>query len=58
LDNSASETDNAKTNQEIKRTLTNRPVLKIIACNDTELQEHQQRLVAIEKASGACLWNK
>jgi DNA polymerase-3 subunit epsilon len=53
LDNSASETDNAKTNHEIKRVLTNRPALKIILCNDTELQQHEQQL-----ASGDYLWNK
>jgi DNA polymerase-3 subunit epsilon len=53
LDNSASETDNIKTDKNIKRTLTNRPALKIIPCNDTELQQHEQRL-----ASGDYLWNK
>lgn len=36
----------------------NRPALKIIYCTETEQNEHQQRLVAIDKASkGQCLWS-
>lgn len=38
---------------------TQRTALKIIACSEQEQQEHQQRLLAIDKASqGQCLWNK
>ena len=37
---------------------TDRPALKVIRCTDEELSAHQQRLEAIEKASGACLWNQ
>lgn len=37
------EVDNAATHQEVKRTLSNRPALKIIACNEEELQQHQQQ---------------
>ncbi|MDO9213402.1 MAG: DNA polymerase III subunit epsilon [Methylococcales bacterium] len=37
------EVDNAATQQEVKRTLSNRPALKIIACNEEELQQHQQQ---------------
>lgn len=35
-----------------------RPKLKVIACDEQELLAHQQRLDAITKASGLCLWNK
>ncbi len=58
LDNSASETGNTPANKDLKRSLSNRPALKIIPCNDTERQQHEQRLAAIEKASGGCVWNK
>lgn len=37
------EVDNAFTSKEVKRTLSNRPALKIIACNEDELQQHQQQ---------------
>jgi len=36
----------------------NRPPLTVIRCNDEELTAHQQRLEAIEKAGGACIWNQ
>ena len=58
LDNSASETINTAANKDLKRSLSNRPALKIIPCNETERQQHEQRLMAIEKASGGCVWNK
>jgi DNA polymerase-3 subunit epsilon len=35
----------------------NRPPLKIIRCNETELQAHLSSLEAVRKASnGKCLW--
>jgi len=38
---------------------TDRPRLKVIRCNEEELQAHQQRLEAVDKASGgACIWNR
>ncbi len=41
------------------RLANNRSALKIIACSEQEWQEHQQRLLAIDKASqGQCLWHK
>jgi DNA polymerase-3 subunit epsilon len=52
------ETAGSSENTEIKRILKDRPALKIIACNDEELSAHQQRLEAIEKAGGSCLWNQ
>lgn len=51
--------DQSQTQHAIKRTPKNRPALKVITCNDAEQQEHEQRLAAIDKASGGqCLWNK
>ena len=44
--------------REIVRIATDRPKLKVIRCSEEELQVHQQRLDAIEQASGACLWKK
>ena len=55
------QTDNQQNTdtQAIKRTLGNRPALKIIVCNEHEQHEHEQRLAAIDKASGGqCLWHK
>ncbi len=45
-------------NKDVKRVSADRPALKIIRCNDEELSDHQQRLEAIEKASGGCIWNQ
>ncbi|MDD1612018.1 MAG: DNA polymerase III subunit epsilon [Methylococcaceae bacterium] len=42
----------------VQRIATDRPRLKVIACGAEELEAHQQRLDAIEKAGGACLWNR
>ncbi len=42
----------------IQRIATDRPPLKVIACGPVELEAHQQRLAAIEKAGGSCLWNR
>jgi DNA polymerase-3 subunit epsilon len=42
----------------ILRIATDRPPLKVIACGPEELEAHQQRLAAIEKAGGGCLWNR
>lgn len=52
------EIDNATAHQAVKRLLVDRPALKIIPCDETELQAHEQRLASIEKASGNCLWSK
>lgn len=58
LEETTSQTNTTDTRQDVKRSLADRPALKIISCNETELDHHQQRLAAIEKASGNCLWNK
>jgi DNA polymerase-3 subunit epsilon len=40
----------------VQRIAADRPRLKVIPCSADELEAHQQRLAAIEKAGGACLW--
>ncbi|PKM12087.1 MAG: DNA polymerase III subunit epsilon [Gammaproteobacteria bacterium HGW-Gammaproteobacteria-3] len=42
--------------QAISRVSAERPRLKVIACDEAELTAHRQRLEAIEKMSGLCLW--
>ncbi|ASF45040.1 DNA polymerase III subunit epsilon [Methylovulum psychrotolerans] len=42
--------------QNERRVASDRPPLAVIACSDIEQAEHQQRLEAITKASGLCLW--
>ena len=56
LDEGQSEMDESSINTDINRMSVDRPALKVIRCNDEELTAHQQRLEAIEKASGACIW--
>ena len=58
LDEGQSEMDESSKNADVKRVFADRPALKVIRCNDEELTAHQQRLEAIEKASGACIWNR
>lgn len=50
--------ESKKKSQGIVRLSADRPKLKVITCTDQELEAHNQRLAAIEKASGECLWNK
>jgi DNA polymerase III subunit epsilon len=58
LDEGPSGSDESAISKEVKRMSGDRPALSIIRCNNDELTAHQQRLEAIEKASGACIWNK
>ena len=58
LDAGQSGMDVSSVNSDVKRVSADRPELKVIRCNDEELTAHQQRLEAIEKASGACIWNQ
>ncbi len=44
-------------NDGVKYLSADRPRLEVIPCTDEELSAHLQRLEAIEKASGACIWN-
>ena len=46
---------NQKISQEIQRINSDRESLKIIKCDEQELQQHQQRL---ETMNGSCLWSK
>ncbi len=41
-----------------KQLSSSRSALTVIYCNEAELTEHQQRLEAIEKVSGACVWKQ
>ncbi len=43
--------------QEIIRLSADREKIKVISCTEQELDLHQQRLAAIEKVSGECVWN-
>ena len=43
---------------EVKRLNNNRPALKVIRATESEVLEHQQRLAAIQKTAGRCLWEQ
>ena len=58
LDEGSGEADGSGIKREVKRVSADRPALTVIRCSDEELSAHQQRLEAIEKAGGACLWNQ
>lgn len=58
LDEGQSGINESSINTGVKRVYADRPALRIIRCNDEELTAHQQRLEAIEKANGACVWNQ
>ena len=50
--------ENVEKEQGIVRLSADRPKLKVNTCTDQELEAHQHRLQAIEKASGKCMWNE
>lgn len=50
--------EGADIKRDVKRVSADRPPLTVIRCNDEELVAHQQRLEAIEKVGGGCLWNQ
>jgi DNA polymerase III subunit epsilon len=58
LDEGQSEIAASSINRSVKRVSADRPGLKVIRCSDEDLTAHQQRLEAIEKASGSCIWNR
>lgn len=58
LEEHAPKVDGKSQHQDIRRLATDRPALKIINCNADELDAHQQRLAAIEKAGGGCIWTR
>ncbi|GAB3482239.1 DNA polymerase III subunit epsilon [Marinomonas epiphytica] len=43
---------------EIRRFSPDRPMLKVIRANESELQAHQERLDLIDKKSGQAIWRK
>lgn len=53
-----SDEDKEGEKQEIVRLSSDRPRLKVVSCSDEELEAHLQRLEAITKESGECVWNK
>jgi len=58
LDEGQPEVAESSIHTNVKRVSVDRPALKVIRCSDEDLTAHQQRLEAIEKASGACIWNQ
>jgi len=58
LDEAQSGIFGSSTDTNIKRVSADRPALKVIRCTDEESAAHQLRLEAIEKAGGACIWNR
>jgi len=58
LDEGQSVLSESSINMGVIRVSADRPALKVIRCNDEELTAHQQRLEAIVKASGTCIWNQ
>jgi DNA polymerase-3 subunit epsilon len=57
LDEGQGRADEVIVSSEVKYLSTDRPALKVIRCSEEELAAHQQRLEAIEKAGGVCIWN-
>jgi DNA polymerase-3 subunit epsilon len=58
LDEGQGRAEEVIVSSEVKYLSTDRPALKVIRCSEEELAAHQQRLEAIEKAGGVCIWNQ
>lgn len=58
LDEGQGDLQSVAVSTEVKSVSADRPALKVIRCTEEELIAHQQRLEAIEKAGGACIWNQ
>ena len=58
LDESEAVDREARTSHKPRQLANNRPALTVVYCSEEELAAHQQRLDAIEKASGLCLWEQ
>jgi len=58
LDEGQGRAEEQVVSKEVKYLSTDRPALKVVRCTEEELAAHQQRLEAIEKAGGACLWKQ
>lgn len=57
LDEAQPGSEESNISKGVQRLSADRPALKVVCCNDEELIAHQQRLEAIEKAGGSCIWN-
>lgn len=58
LDDGAGEPSESINNEVWKRPPAERPAIRIVRCSEEEIEAHRQRLAAIEKASGFCLWKQ
>lgn len=58
LDEGVTAIHESETSHKPRPFANNRPTLTVVYCSDQELSEHQQRLDAIEKTSGLCLWKQ
>lgn len=58
LDEGQGRSEGLVVNSEVKYLSADRSALKVIRCTEEELNAHQQRLEAIEKAGGGCIWNQ
>jgi DNA polymerase-3 subunit epsilon len=58
LDEAHGKTEEVIVSSGVKYLSTDRPALTVIRCSEDELAAHQQRLEAIEKAGGGCIWNQ
>ncbi len=55
-DQSSSDSGELNTKSSIRRLPTDRPALQIVKPSELELTLHQEKLEAINKSSGACVW--
>lgn len=58
IDETPLKIDTVQLSSQSNRVLERRGALKVISCTEEETKAHQQRLVAIEKSSGKCIWNE
>ena len=58
LDEGHGEQEAVSVAKAVKYVMGDRPALKVIRATEEELMAHQQRLKAIDEASGGCLWNQ
>ncbi|MGZ5008900.1 MAG: DNA polymerase III subunit epsilon [Methylobacter sp.] len=58
LDEGHEKPEEGAVSKAVKYLSADRPALKVIRCTEEELNAHQLRLEAIEKAGGGCIWNQ
>lgn len=56
LDEEGADDSAANSQATIKRLSVDRPRLKVISCNEDEINNHNRRLTAIEEVAGTCMW--